>query len=236
MKRPFFRITETGPIDIDGGCLIDGFPSVGFTSAIAVESLIHTTKFELAGILDSDAFPAISLVRDGVPNFPTTIHVNNDLKVGVFSSYLTLNESLHKMMARTMLEWAKKHHVSYVISSVATKSGSEKVTAAGSTDAAKAMLREKDIRILERGAIPGIPGALLNQGRLNKQNVIVILFNPGREAPDFKSSADLCGAISKLIPGASCNIPALQKEAEKVEKSMNEAKAEAKNLHDGMYR
>ena len=92
MRPPLFRITELKPISVDGGYLIDGFPSVGFTSAIAIESLIHTSQFELVGFLDSDRFPAISLVKNGKPNFPTSIFVNNDLKVAVFSSYLVLNE------------------------------------------------------------------------------------------------------------------------------------------------
>ena len=237
MRPPLFRITELKPISVEGGYLIDGFPSVGFTSAIATESLIRTTHFDLAGFLDSDKFPAVSLVRNGEPNFPTSIHVNNDLNVAVFSSYLTLNETLHKSMARTMLQWAKKHNVSYVVSSVAVKStGGEKITAAGSTDEARAKLKEKGIQVLAHGAIPGIPGALLNQGMINNQNVIVILFNSSEVGPDFKSSADLCNAFAKIIPGVSCDIPALQKEAEKVEEVMNEAKEEAKHLSEGMYR
>ena len=237
MKPSLFRITELKPINIEGGFLIDGFPSVGFTSAIATESLIRTTQFDLAGFLDSDRFPAVSLVRNGEPNFPTSIYVNNKLNVGVFSSYLTLNETLHKSMARTMLKKKKKHKVDYIISSVAVKSeGVRKITAAGSTESSRALLKEKGIKVLEHGAIPGIPGALLNQGMINNQNVIVILFNSKKLGPDFKSSAELCSAMSKLIPGVSCDIPALQKEAEKVEEVMNEAKEEAKNLSDGMYR
>lgn len=237
MRPPLFRITELKPISIEGGFLIDGFPSVGFTSAIATESLIRTTQFELAGFLDSDRFPAVSLVRNGQPNFPTSIYINNQLNVGVFSSYLTLNETLHKSMARTMLQWAKKHKVSYIISSVAVKSeGEQKITAAGSTEIARTLLKEKGVNVLEHGAIPGIPGALLNQGMINNQNVIVILFNSKKQGPDFESSAELCTVMAKLVPGVSCDIPALQKEAEKVEEVMNEAKEEAKNLTDGMYR
>ena len=237
MKPPLFRITELKPINVEGGYLIDGFPSVGFTSAIATESLIRTTHFDLAGFLDSDKFPAVSLVRNGEPNFPTGIYVNNDLNVAVFSSYLTLHESLHKAMARTMLNWAKKHNVDYIVSSVAVKSaGPERITAAGSTSAAREKLKEKGIEVLAHGAIPGIPGSLLNQGMINNQNVIVILFNSSEAGPDFKSSADLCTALAKIVPGVSCDIPALQKEAEKVEEVMKEAKEEAKHLSEGMYR
>lgn len=237
MGTPPFRITELGTVDIGGGYLIDGFPSVGFTSAIATESLIRTTRFELAGLLDSDRFPAVSVIRDGRPSFPTSIYVNNDIKVGVFSSYLTLSETLHKAMARTMLRWAKKHGVSFVVSSIAAKSpGGAEIVAAASTEGAKERLGEEGIRVLEHGAIPGIPGALLNQGAISGQNVIVVLFGSDGSSPGFRSSMEICTAMSKLVPGVSCDIPALQREAEKAEAAMSEAKAEAKNLSDGMYR
>ena len=101
---------------------------------------------------------------------------------------------------------------------------------------AKKKIKQAGIEVLKHGAIPGIPGALLNQGMINNQNVIVVLFNSSEVGPDFKSSAELCSTMAKLIPGVSCDIPALQKEAEKVEEAMNEAKEEAKKLSDGMYR
>ena len=240
MLRSFglFRINEIKPINIEGGYLIDGFPSVGFTGAIATESMVRTTQFDLGGFLDSDKFPAISVIREGKPNLPTRIFVNNKLNVAVFSSYLTFTETLHKAMARTMLNWAKKHKVEYVISNVPVQSkiDNEKTMAVGSTDAARNKIKEAGIDILEHGAIPGIPGALLNQGMINQQNVIVILFNTNQTGSDFKSSAQLCMTMSKLVPGVSCDIPALQKEAEKAEQSIKEAEQETKNLSDGMYR
>ncbi len=89
---PRIRIRELKPLNLEGGYLIDGFPSVGFSSAIASESMIHTSQFELAGIIDSDMFPPISIIKDGKPNYPTRIFVNEDLKVGVFCHILLLIE------------------------------------------------------------------------------------------------------------------------------------------------
>ncbi len=234
---PKFRVKEFKPIGIEDGYLIDGFPSVGFTSAIATESLIHTSQFELAGIIDSDGFPAVSLIKDGKPNYPTGIFVNNSLNVAVFSSYLSLQEIFHKPMARFMLSWAKKHKVNYIISSAAVRSHQEeeKIVAAGSTESARAKLKEAGIKVLEHGTIPGIPGSLLNQGMINDQNVIVVLYNAVNAGPDFKSSAQLCLAMSKLVPGASCDISALQKEAEKAEIIMKETTEETKRMHESMY-
>ena len=230
-------IKELEEINLEGGYLIDGFPSVGFSSAIATESMIHTSQFKQAGIIDSDKFPPVSLVKDGAPNYPTRIFVNNDLKVGIFSSYLTIHESLHRTIARTMLDWAKKHEISLIVSSVAVKIPNlgEGVLAVGSTDSVKKKLLDAGINVLTQGTIPGIPGCLLNEGMIRKQDVAVILFHSVSSGPDFKASAELCNAMSKLVPGATCDISMLHEEAEKAEKIIKETEQEAKHLRDNMY-
>jgi len=235
---PRIRIKELKPINIEGGYVIDGFPSIGFTEAIATESLIHTSEFELAGVVDSESFPPVSLIKDGVPNYPTRIFVNDALKVAIFSSYLTIHESLHRIIAKTMLKWAKKHNVSLIISGVAVKSqdNTEKIVGAGSTEEARKKLKDANFTILDHGTIPGIPGTLLNEGMMNQQNVVVILFHSAGAGPDFRASAQLCTAMSKLIPGVSCDLTMLQKEAEKAEKTIKETQEEAGHLKESMYR
>ena len=235
---PKIRIRELKPLNLEGGYLIDGFPSVGFSSAIATESMIHTSQFELAGVIDSESFPPISIIKNGEPNFPTRVFVNEDLKVGIFSSFLTLDQSLHRVTAKTMLKWAKEHKIGLIVSSVAIKTpdGNEEMMGIGSTDAARVKIKEAGLKILEHGTIPGIPGTLLNEGRMFEQDVIVIVFHTNGEGPDFKSSAQLCMAMSKLIPGATCDIPSLQKEAEKAEITIKETQEESKHLKDSMYR
>ena len=137
-----------------------------------------------------------------------------------------------------MLKWSREHKCSLIISSVAVKGtdNQKQITAAASTEAAKSKLKDAEISILEHGTIPGIPGSLLNEGMLYNQNVAVILFNSQEVAPDFKSSVQLCLAMSKLIPGFSCNIETLQKEAETAEHDIKETEEEAKSLKDLMYR
>ena len=235
---PRIKIKELKPLNLEDGYLIDGFPSVGFSSAIASESMIHTSKFELVGVIDSDIFPPISVVKDGKPNYPSRIFVNKDLKVGIFLSYLTLDQSLHRVAAKTMLKWAKKHKIGLIVSSVAVKSqkGNEEVMGIGNTDSARAKIKEAGLKVLENGTIPGIPAILLNEGSMTDQDVIVIIFHTDGKGPDFKSSAQICVAMSQLIPGASCNIPSLQQEAEKAEGVIKDAEEESRHLRDSMYR
>ncbi len=235
---PRITIKELKKINLEGGYLVDGFPSVGFSSAIATESMIHTSQFELEGIIDSPSFPPISIMKDGKPNYPTRIFVNEDLKVGVFLSYLTLDQSLHKVAAKTMLKWAEKHKIGLIVSSVAVKSqeGSEEVRGIGNSDSAREKIKAAGLEVLDHGTIPGIPARLLNEGSMLGQDVIVIIFYTDGKGPDFKSSVQICDAMSKLIPGVSCDIPVLEKQAEKAEVIMKETEKEAKQLKDSMYR
>ena len=231
-------IKEFKEFNLEEGYLIDGFPSVGLTSTIATESMIHTSQFELGGIIDSKKFPPISVIKEGKPNHPSRIFINEDLKVGVFSSYLNLDQSLHKQVSESMLEWSKKHKIKLIVSSVAVKSEKEnsEMMGVGSTESARKKIEEAGLKVLDHGTIPGIPGMLLNEGSITNQEVIVIIFNTSGKGPDFKSSAELCMAMSKLIPGASCDIPSLEKEAEKAEATIKETQEESTHLKDSMYR
>ena len=231
-------IKEFKEFNLEGGYLIDGFPSVGFSSAIATESMINTSQFELGGIIDSKIFPPISVIKDGKPNYPSRIFINEDLKVGIFSSYLNLDQSLHRQVSESMLEWSKKHKIKLIVSSIAVKSEKEnsQMMGVGSTDSAREKIKKAGLKVLDHGTIPGIPGMLLNEGSITNQDVIVIIFNTTGKGPDFKSSAELCMTMSKLIPGASCDIQSLQKEAEKAEGVIKETQEESTHLKDSMYR
>lgn len=235
---PKITIKELIPLNLEGGYLIDGFPSVGFSSVIATESIIHTSQFKLAGIIDSDIFPPISLIKDGKPNYPTRIFVNEELKVAAFLSHLAVEESLHRNIARKMLRWAKDKKISLIVSSVSVKSieNNDEIIVVGSTDKARKKIKELGLKTLNHGTIPGIPGVLLNEGSLTQQDVIVILFHSDGTSPDFRSSAKLCMVMSQLIPGTSCDIAALQVEAEKIEKVIKKDVDEVRHLKDSMYR
>lgn len=231
-------VREIIPIDVKDGYLIDGFPYTGLANAIATESLVNTTsQFELAGVLDSELFPPISIVRDEVPSFPARILVNKNLKVAVFSSFLTPHESIHRDVARVMLKWASDHKCSFIISSSAIKSDDESpfVIGVGSTAVAKKKLQDANIPVLKNGTVPGIPGILLNEGMIANINVIVLLCKARDSGPDFKAGAEICMAMTKLVPGASCDLKQLLNEAEGIEQNLKQTEQDVGPLRDAIY-
>ena len=231
------EIREINKISIDDGIIINGFPSSGITSAIATESMINTSSFELGAIVDSERFPPISIIKNGLPNYPARVFVNNDLRVAVFSSYLTLDVSLHRSAARLMLDWAKEKKASVILSSITVKGtiGTEMFGVA-STGIARGKLVNAEISIVENATVPGISGVLLNEGMLRGQDVIVLLVASDKEFPDFQATANLCNTLSKLVPGVSCNLDKLEKESKIIEQQIKQAETDTKDLSDNMYR
>ncbi|MHB8602387.1 MAG: PAC2 family protein, partial [Nitrosotalea sp.] len=149
----------------------------------------------------------------------------------------TPHESIHRDVARVMLKWASDHKCSFIISSSAIKSDDEApfVIGVGSTETAKKKLHEAGIPVLKNGTIPGIPGILLNEGMISNINVIVLLCKARESGPDFKAGADICMAMSKLVPGASCNLNLLLDEAKGIEQSLKQTEQETGPLRDAIY-
>ena len=230
------RIKETAQINVENGFIINGFPSTGLTGSIATELIINTSNFQLAATIDSDFFPPISIIKNGAPNFPTRIFVNNDLKAAIFSSYIVLDASLHRNVARMMLNWANEKKCSTIISSVTIRSDSQEIMGIASTGNARGKLVDSGIKIVENAAIPGIPAVLLNEGMVNAQNVIVLLVGSKSDTPDLRTAYSLCDGLSRLVPGISCNHSLLEKQAKQIEEEMKQVDTESRGLSDSMYR
>ncbi len=66
-------------------------------------------------------------------------------------------------------------------------------------------------------------------------NVIVLLCKAKDSGPDFKAGADICMAMSKLVPGASCNLSLLLDEAKDIEQNLKQTEQDAGPLRDAIY-
>jgi uncharacterized protein len=234
LAEPKIEIRGMKDVDLKGGIVLDGFPSIGLANAIASECLIHSLKTEFVAVLDSPAFPALSVIRNSAPNFPARVYANEELKLVFFVSELKLDQSMYRPVANTMLQWAADSGCELVISAAgipyeegdAPKDDSPQVYAVGSTK--KALKRAKDAGIptLGSGSVAGIPAILLNEGALKGLDVIVLLVRVLREAPDFRAGAAVAEAVSRLVPGTSCDIRSLLKEAEAMEKRLKKIRSE----------
>ena len=216
-------------LNIQGGTVLDGFPSSGLVNAIATECLIRSLKTELVAVLDSSEFPPLSVVIDHCPQFPARIYVNESLKVTFFVSELDIYPSMQKEVARKILQWTIENQCKTIVSSVGiTAKGKDQITstplsdsseieALGSTESARGMITKKDFEHFRAGTITGIPATLLNEGSLMGLDVIVLLVNTSADGPDFHAAALLSQAVSKIVPGIYCNVETMVREGEEIE-------------------
>ena len=233
------KITEVKDFDLKDGYIVDGFPYGGYAGSIAAESMVRTSEFEFAGFMDSSSFPPVSIVRDGIPNYPVSIFINEKLKVAVFLSHLSLPESFSKEIAASILQYAKKHHCKQIISSMKmerTSESSKEISAIGSTNNARNAIKKLGMGITLNATMPGIPGILLVQGRFSDQDVIVLLFSENNsKSTDLENGAKLCLAMGTLIPNLPCNLKLINSETVKVEKMIKKTQKDSKRINDRMY-
>jgi len=233
------EITEVKDFDLKGGYIIDGFPYEGYAGSIAAESIVRTSEFEFAGFMDSESFPPVSIVRDGIPNYPVSIFVNEKLKVAVFLSHLHLPESFSKEIATSILQYAKKHQCKQIISNMkmSVLKTTKEISAIGSTDNARDIIKKLGMDTISNTMMPGIPGILLVQGRFSNQDVIVLLFSDkSSKDSDLEYGAKLCLTMGTLIPNLPCNIRLIENETVKVKKMIKKTQEHWKVIKDSMYR
>jgi uncharacterized protein len=233
-------------LDMKGGVVIDGFPSAGLINAIASECLIRSGGTELYAIIDSPEFPPLSIVNQYTPQFPARLHVNRNLKVAFFVSEFNVHPAIQSGIARTILNWGVENGCKMIISASGLvtnelpetsvgqagqrKTDEQQIFAVASTRSSLEIIKDHGFVPLRAGSIRGIPAALLNEGSLAEKDVVVLLANIVTDAPDFRAAALISNALTKLVPGLSCDITALDREAEEIETKLKQIREDHHNM------
>ena len=234
LSEPILEIRNLKNVNLKGGIVLDGFPSIGLANAIASECLIRSLKTELVAIVDSATFPPLSIIRSAMPNFPARVYANEELNLAMFVSELNLDQSLFRPAAKLMLDWALNSNCDLIVSAAgvpyeegeAPDTSSPNVFAVGSTPHALKLAAEAGIPPSISGSVAGIPAILLNEGSWRKYDVIVLLVKVVQNAPDFRAGAAVVEALAKLAPAAKCDVPALLKQAEVMETTLKKLKSD----------
>ena len=95
------------------------------------------------------------------------------------------------------------------------------VMAITSTSSAAKIAEENGFIRFKSGTITGIPAILLNEGALTNFDVIVFLTEVLKDVPDFHVAPVISEAVTKLIPGLSCDLASLMVEAQSAQSHIN---------------
>lgn len=224
-------------MDVKGAYVIDGFPSVGLVGSIAANYLVSFLELDLIGVLDSMTFPAMSLIRDGIPYSPVRIYggkigEGGEDKIVVFVSEFQPPPEIIKPLAATLMDWVDVNKCRMVISPEGMilpqgkdedpGSISNNIFGIGSTQQMADLLKKHDIPLFEIGIIMGLAGVLLNEGVNRDIDVVTILSWAHAEYPDARAAAACISAIDKILLQVELDIKPLIAEAEVIEKNLKQ--------------
>ena len=232
MAEPPIEIRKLRNVNLKSGVVVDGFPGGGLANAIASECLVHSLKTELVAVIDSPAFPPLSIVKNTIPQFPARVYANEDLKLAMFVSELNLDPTMFRAVANMIIDWSLNSNCDLIVSAAGipyedgeTQQDSPQVLAVASTPNALKKAAEAGIPAALSISVTGIPAILLNEGTWRNYDVIVLLVKVVRDSPDFRAGAAIAEALAKVTPGAACDVPALLKEAEVMEKTLKKIRS-----------
>ncbi len=227
--------------DIQGAYVIDGFPSVGLVGSIVANYLVAFLKLEQIAVVESMSFPAVSLVRGGVPHSPVRVYAGErgEDKIVVFVSEFQPPANLIKPLAAAIMDWVRDHQCKMIISPegaiVQAEPGQadqmgggpgstvgSKVWGIGSTKRAMELLKENDIPVFENGVIVGLASVLLNEGVNRDIDVIILLSEAHAEYPDARAAATVTSAIDKILLHTDLDTKPLIDEAAVIEEGLKD--------------
>ncbi len=162
-------------MDLNDAIVIAGFPSIGLVSTIVSNYLIDALSLEQIGALNSAQFPTLSVVHTGEPLSPVRIYagtLENGRKIVVFVSEFKPKSHLINSLSNTVIKWVRERGCNLLISPEGMvveckddkSSGKDNVGesfAIGSTENARAMIRDMNIPQFKNGIIAGVPGVFL---------------------------------------------------------------------------
>ncbi|MGC8580777.1 MAG: proteasome assembly chaperone family protein [Thermoplasmata archaeon] len=224
------EIFEMKRQDHTNAIIIDGFPTVGLVSSIVANYIINIIDMEQIGVMESDSFPPVSLVKEGEPLNPVRIYAGtrtakNDHSVDklvVFLSEFQPPQHMIRAIAHSMLDWAKEQKCSMIISPGGLVNENEenitpKVYGAASTKRARELYIEPNVTPLIEGVISGVSGVLLNEGKRIDYDVISFLAEAHKEYPDARAAAKVIDIINTVLLKTKVDPVPLIEEAEKIE-------------------
>lgn len=238
------RIYEIRRVDVEGAIVIDGFPSVGLVSSIVANYLIDTLAMEQIGIVESPAFPTVSLVRGGNPQHPVRIYAGSPPsrregrvadKIVAFVSEFHPAPSVIHPLAHAILDWVQEQRCSLLVSPEGlgverppedgtrhrpTRLQDVKVYGVASTARARELYIEPNLLPFTEGVITGIAGVLLNEGRRRGFDVLTFLAEAQADYPDARAAAKVIETINRVLLRTPLDPEPLYHEAERIEQQL----------------
>jgi uncharacterized protein len=195
-------VVETTSINSYRYCVV-GFPDVGLVSSIALGHAVLEAQMAEVGHLESDDFPPVIVVHDGVPKPPMRLYRRNNV-VSVVSE-MPVDFNFITPITRSLVDWAKSKSVELLIttSGIAVPNRMEievpEVYGVASSPTVRKILDDAGVKALEEGFITGLHAAIMKESLEKRIPCLILLAQSHLKYPDPGAAASLIDALNRLV-------------------------------------
>jgi uncharacterized protein len=185
-----------------GFVLVNGLPDVGLVGVVGLSHLISSLNMKEIGYVESDLFPPIVVLHDGIPKSPVRIFSSESIVALIAETAIPVQ--LIRPLANGIVEWAASKGASLIVSV-----GGMAVPNRQDLDAPKvfAALSEKSLEknlrnaaeVLGEGYIVGVYGLILRKCAERNLPAITLLTQSFYNYPDPEAAAVALTALSKIL-------------------------------------
>ena len=236
---PEAEVFEIKKIRWNNPIIFAGFVGAGLAGSIAVGYIIEKLKMKEIGYLRSKYLPPATVFMQGRLRHPFRFYSNKGGTIcGIICEITLRTEGLYTI-ASSILDWAesKGSKEIVVLDGVASKEEHDnKAYCAAEEDLCRVMV-DKQINMIPRGFVTGIPGAILNESLIRKIRGVTLLVRANAQKPDTLAASTLVEAVNRAYETV-IDTADLRKQAEQIGrdfKELSDKYTEARKSDSGLY-
>jgi uncharacterized protein len=220
-------------MNMKGYTLIEGFPGAGLVGPMAASYMIEKLDMKYIGYIESDLFPPIAAVHNGMPMYTVRIYANTKNKLIVVISEFTIPQNVIYQLAEELLSFIRKSGIVKIISiggMPAQKQSGNAYIISSDMEMIKKAAKE-GIKPVKEGVIAGVSALLITGAsdlHIPTMNILVEV-NPIIMDPKY---AEIAIESLRKLTGIEIDLSELEEEAKEVESRVRDIIKKAKDSHE----
>lgn len=234
------KLHELEDKDLKGGTLIVSIPNQGIGNVLLTEFMLEQKEMRTTAAFDSDVFPPVTMVHDGRPRYAIRIHASEVDKLAVLRCEFPLEPKLARPLAAGIMKWCDTNGIKRVITldgvsvmGAMGKTMSPGLLFAASDPKTRKEGLEKELDQFEEGALGGVPGVLLAEGRRKGLDIVALMaVMSGPE--DEVGGAHVLGKHLSAFVDVDLDMQALDKKLDEAKRNIAELQNEITSAMEKM--
>lgn len=184
--------------------VVVGISSEGVVGPLVATQLVQRLGMEQVCAMESPMFPPTAMVYFEKPKFPARIYASKKHRLAVVLAEFAPPDDVARPLAYAILAWCETNHAKRIIGidSFPARAASPEgipVAAIGATARDRMALADSKVPRVRHGAVTGVAGVLLNEGRWWDRDTVVLMASLG-EADDVETAFRTVDTLQRLLP------------------------------------